>query len=233
MLLTRVRSQEDDDILPYLLANVNAWTTSSYQLQCRRLGYEPKPGEPFLELWQKRDYSIEGQFDWGVTTRWRRDYELGRALTKLLRHDAFNCGLPMEMDGSVYIEDLLSWCELNAGNERMFAYCKQPRPWFWKGKVTAMRIYDIVCNDAKRRFALVRFQGDMMPSKIKMVCGWSEDLDIDAECINEANVLLTPSNIPHYMIHGTQSSYVAGIMKHGLIPGGGRLRGRAKSSSSP
>lgn len=122
-----------------------------------------------------------------------RDKRISKALSKMLRHEALNENMKVSPNGYVPIEQLLA------------------HKWFKSHKTTLQDIERIVSSNDKQRFKV-------RDGEICALQGHSMKLDALADDLTK----LSPTELPHVIVHGTFKSKLIGIRESGGLSRMGR-----------
>ena len=231
-------AQINSELMNTLLGDPSLWCDiAKYHWSMGRKAM-PRPDHQFEPMWASRAFTVEAQTDWGIRRR-GHDYDitLSRSLIKVLRHTTESDRLPIDFDknGFCYIEEIVSYytgLQDGTHSSRLKLDTRMVL-----GSVHPLRIYDLVASDSKRRFLLLRFDGDKYPSKIRATQAHSSDMvDLDEDDVVLHNVTRDEQrNVYkfHQCLHGTKRGCISGIQAEGLKPGGGRIGGRQFIFFSP
>merc|ERR1712106_76958 len=129
----------------------------------------------------------------------KNDFNISKALSKILRHDAVNLGLHVRSDGFCGVDEVLALQQLRNYD------------------CTFETMQAIVNNNDKARFEIrIEPAGQAL---IRAAQGHSMTIVNDEDALQQLSV--TDNSLPEVCCHGTYKRYLAGIQAKGLLPGGG------------
>ncbi|KAF3769854.1 hypothetical protein M406DRAFT_325339 [Cryphonectria parasitica EP155] len=135
----------------------------------------------------------------------KREKEVSRALSRLLRHQALNAGIKLDREGYAPLEKVLQWGPLRTLN------------------VSVQEVIDITASNEKQRFSMKAVdntaaeQADASYWLIRANQGHSIPLD-DEGLLNP----ITLDNIPPTVVHGTYFAFWPSIVENGGLRRMGR-----------
>ena len=128
----------------------------------------------------------------------KRQTEISKAMTSVLRHRAKDLGLPIRSDGFLCVYELLGTPELSE------LHC------------TVKEVYRVAQDSKKGRFALGEVDGAFV---IRATQGHSMREIAEEEFLEP--VVLGAPDFPTVVVHGTRLKRWRSIKEHGLLAGGG------------
>lgn len=128
----------------------------------------------------------------------KREFNISKALARILRHTASSLGLNMRSDGFCYVQDVLDIKEIRD------YHCDLET------------LQAIVASNEKARFEIREVTGEWM---IRAVQGHSIKSVLDDDAMQKLSA--NDPNLPQLCVHGTYRRFVDSIKAQGLLPGGG------------